>query len=89
VQSFLVYLKPDIEKPGQLLFRLPDGASVVFAYDAKLFDIAIEDKILDDERMSGIWGKQLYRIQLTAKGNKKSGKHQFTISLLNGLTNAQ
>ena len=89
VQSFLVYVKPDIEKPGQLLFRLPDGASVVFAYDAKLFDIAIEDKILDDERMSGIWGKQLYRIQLTAKGNKKSGKHQFTISLLNGLTNAQ
>ena len=89
VQSFLVFLKPDIEKPGQLVFRLADGASVVFAYDAKLFDIAIEDKILDDERMSGIWGKQLYRIQLTAKGNKKSGKHQFSISLLNGLSNAQ
>ena len=47
VQSFLVFIKPTIEKPGQLLFALQDGASVTFNYDAKLFDIAIEDKILD------------------------------------------
>jgi hypothetical protein len=89
VQSFLVYVKPEIEKPGQLLFRLPDGTSVVFKYDAKLFDINIEDKNLDDERISGIWGKQLYRIQLVAKVNKKSGKHNFTISLLNGSSSIQ
>lgn len=84
VQSFLVFIKPTIEKPGQLLFALQDGASVAFNYDAKLFDITIEDKILDDERISGIWGKQLYRIQLVAKGNKKTGKHNFSIVLING-----
>ena len=84
VQSFLVFIKPTIEKPGQLLFELQDGASVAFNYDAKLFDIAIEDKILDDDRISGIWGKQLYRIQLVAKGNKKIGKHNFSISLMKG-----
>jgi hypothetical protein len=84
VQSFLVAIKPTMEKPGQLLFALLDGGSIAFNYDAKLFDIAIEDKILDDERISGIWGKQLYRIQLIAKENKKSGKHHFSIALLNG-----
>ena len=84
VQSFLVFIKPTIEKPGQLSFALQDGASVTFNYDAKLFDIAVEDKILEDERISGIWGKQLYRIQLVAKGNKKAGKHIFSIALING-----
>ena len=84
VQSFLVFIKPTIEKPGQLSFALQDGASVAFNYDAKLFDIAVEDKILEDERISGIWGKQLYRIQLVAKGNKKAGKHIFSIALING-----
>ena len=84
VQSFLVFIKPTIEKPGQLSFALQNGASVTFNYDAKLFDIAIEDKILEDERISGIWGKQLYRIQLVAKGIKKTGKHNFSIALING-----
>lgn len=84
VQSFLVFIKPTIEKPGQLSFALQDGSSVAFNYDAKLFDIAIEDKLLDDERISGIWGKQLYRIQLVAKGNKKAGKHNFSITLIKG-----
>jgi hypothetical protein len=84
VQSCFVLIKPSIVKPGQLLFALQDGASVAFNYDAKLFDITIEDKILDDERISGIWGKQLYRIQLVAKGNKKTGKHNFSIALING-----
>lgn len=83
VQSFLVFIKPTIEKPGQLSFALQDGATVTFKYDAKLFDIAIEDKLLDDERISGIWGKQLYRIQLVAKGNKKAGKHNFSFALIN------
>jgi len=83
VQSFLVFIKPTFEKPGQLSFALQDGASVTFKYDAKLFDIAIEDKLLDDERISGIWGKQLYRIQLVSKGNKKAGKHNFSFALIN------
>jgi hypothetical protein len=89
VQSFLVFIKPSIVKPGQLLFALQDGASVAFNYDAKLFDIAIEDKLLDDERISGIWGKQLYRIQLIAKGNKKVGKHNFSIALINESNSTQ
>lgn len=89
VQSFLVFIKPTIEKPGQLSFALQDGASVTFKYDAKLFDIAIEDKLLDDERISGIWGKQLYRIQLIAIGNKKVGKHNFSIALINESSSTQ
>lgn len=89
VQSFLVFIKPTIEKPGQLSFALQDGASVTFKYDAKLFDIAIEDKQLDDERISGIWGKQLYRIQLVAKGNKKAGKHNFSFALINDSNSTQ
>ncbi len=58
VQSFLVFIKPTIEKPGQLLFALQDGASVAFNYDAKLFDITIEDKILDDDELDSSSGSK-------------------------------
>jgi hypothetical protein len=47
VQSFLVAIKPTMEKPGQLLFALLKGGYLAFNYDTTLFDIAIEDKILE------------------------------------------
>ena len=78
---FLVYLKPVLEKPGKLIFANNGKDIAAFNYDAKLFDVNIEDKILDDDRISGIWGKQLYRINLVAKDLKKVGKHNFTIAL--------
>ena len=56
-----------------------------FNYDPKLFDINLEDKLLDDERISGMWGKQLYRINLTVKDMKKTGKQNFTIQLLDAV----
>ena len=81
VIHFLVYLKPVLEKPGKLIFANNGKDIAAFNYDAKLFDVNIEDKILDDDRISGIWGKQLYRINLVAKDLKKIGKHHFSIAL--------
>ena len=82
VLHFLVHLKPMIEKPGKIVFMSGEKKLLVFNYDPKLFDINLEDKLLDDERISGMWGKQLYRINLTAKDIKKTGKQNFTINLL-------
>jgi len=82
VLHFLVHLKPTIEKPGKIIFMSGEKKLLQFNYDPKLFDINLEDKLLDDERISGMWGKQLYRINLTAKDIKKTGKQNFTINLL-------
>jgi hypothetical protein len=82
VLHFLVHLKPTIEKPGKIIFMSGEKKLLEFSYDPKLFDINLEDKLLDDERISGMWGKQLYRINLTAKDIKKTGKQNFTINLL-------
>jgi hypothetical protein len=80
-----VYLKPTIEKPGRIIFNNGEKKLLEFNYDPKLFDANIEDKLLDDERITGIWGKQLYRINLTAKDMKKTGKQNFTIQLLDAV----
>ena len=82
VLHFLVHLKPTIEKPGKIVFMSAEKKLLEFNYDPKLFDINLEDKLLDDERITGMWGKQLYRINLTAKDIKKIGKQNFTINLL-------
>jgi len=82
VLHFLVHLKPMIEKPGKIVFMSAEKKLLVFNYDPKLFDINLEDKLLDDERISGMWGKQLYRINLMAKDIKLIGKQNFTINLL-------
>ena len=82
VLHFLVHLKPTIEKPGKIIFMSGEKKLLQFNYDPKLFDINLEDKLLDDERISGMWGKQLYRINLTAKDIRKTGKQNFTINLL-------
>ena len=82
VLHFLVHLKPTIEKPGKIVFMSGEKKLLEFNYDPKLFDINLEDKLLEDERISGMWGKQLCRINLTAKDIKKTGKQNFTINLL-------
>ena len=82
---FLVHIKPTIEKPGKIVFNNGEKKLLEFNYDAKLFDINIEDKLLDDERITGMWGKQLYRIILTAKDLKKNGKQNFTIQLVDAV----
>jgi len=82
VLHFLAHLKPMIEKPGKIVFMSGEKKLLVFNYDPKLFDINLEDKLLDDERISGMWGKQLYRINLMAKDIKLIGKQNFTINLL-------
>ena len=85
VLHYLVHLKPTIEKPGKIIFNNGEKKLLEFNYDPKLFDVNIEDKLLDDERITGIWGKQLYRINLTAKDMKKTGKQNFTIQLLDAV----
>jgi len=71
-----------ISETGRIIFNNGEKKLLEFNYDPKLFDVNIEDKLLDDERISGMWGKQLYRINLMAKDIKLIGKQNFTINLL-------
>ena len=78
VQSFLVAIKPTMEKPGQLLFALLEGGYLAFNYDTTLFDIAIEDKNLDDVINAPMHGIVKYK---NLKPNIKVKKGDVLLSL--------
>jgi len=47
--------------------EIPNGEPVVVRYEDDKFDIAVETIPLKDARLQSSWGKQLYRIVLTAR----------------------
>lgn len=56
-----------------------DGQKAVLEYDKNNFIPAIETIILDDPRLSNVWGEKIYRVSLNAKNPVKKGKYSFVI----------
>lgn len=78
----LSYAKPQVLSPGLIgFFDANNQLSLRMTYDFKSLDISIAEKPLDDERIMGIWGKQLYRINMTRKVLVKINKESITFSL--------
>ncbi|MDA0708596.1 MAG: heparinase II/III family protein [bacterium] len=71
--------------PGILALKeteLADGrtsGSATLHFDGTLFDVAIETKAIEDNRLKTIWGKQLTRIVFTVKSPQTQGG--FTLRL--------
>jgi hypothetical protein len=47
--------------------EIPESTPVVIRYDEKKFEAAVESIFLKDSRLQSSWGRQLFRIVLTAK----------------------
>lgn len=80
--NFLVAVEPKMETPGKLVLTNA-GVSVLMNYDAKNFDYALEPVTLDDARLSRVWGKTIYRVNLKAKKIAAKGNYTFTITPVN------
>ena len=76
--NFLTWGKPDVSKPGTVIIQ-KEGKAIKLIYDAALFDAAVETIVLTDERLSNVWGKEIYRLTLNARKMVLSGKYQFSL----------
>ena len=72
---FLVAQEPKIGK-GEILLN---NGHATLHFDAGQFTASYDVIPQDDPRLSQVWGKELYRIKLTAKSIKSTGKYTFTI----------
>ncbi|HKG06788.1 MAG TPA: heparinase II/III family protein [Pedobacter sp.] len=79
--NFIACKLPVKEKDGVITLSSMTGASAIsMNYDAALFDVTIESKIMDDESLKSVWGKSVYRIILKRRGNELKGGHQIVFN---------
>lgn len=80
--NFLTWGKVDIATPGVITIEV-DSEQVSLQYDTNSFSPSMEAIILDDTRLSAVWGKEIYRLSLTAKKKVFSGTYMYTIKQIN------
>lgn len=76
--NFLTWGKVDIATPGVVAIEV-NGEKVNLQYDKNSFTPSLETITLDDPRLSNVWGKEIYRLSLTAKKKALSGTYVYTI----------
>ncbi|HLP38046.1 heparinase II/III domain-containing protein [Lacibacter sp.] len=77
--NFLTWAKPDLSKAGVVLLE-KEGKSVKLEYNAAQFDAAVETIPQTDQRLSKVWGNEIYRLSLTAKKQQLKGRYKFVIA---------
>jgi len=78
---FLVWAKPDIQQPGKVLFE-KDGRKVMLNYDPQKLRATVETIPQNDLRLSKVWGKEIFRIVLTAVNPNQKDSYKIQISKL-------
>jgi hypothetical protein len=76
--NFLTWGDVDASHEGKVTVSVK-GVKVALVYDPSVFTTKVETVSLDDPRLSRVWGKQLYRLSLTAKNITKTGKYEYQI----------
>lgn len=71
---FMTCLPPDTSAPGKVLLK-GDNATLQMTYDVSRFEAAVERQIVDDARLSPVWGDAVYRITFKAKGQALQAKY--------------
>ena len=79
VVNFMTWGKVDITTPGQVKIET-QGQQVVLTYDPQQFTVEKETVPLNDRNLSAVWGKEIYRIILTAKHQSLKGNYRFDVT---------
>lgn len=77
--NFMTWGKPDISQAGEVLIE-KDGKKLALVYDKNLFQPSVDMIAQTDPRLSAVWGKEVYRLSLTAKQIVGTGKYVINIS---------
>lgn len=76
--NFLTWGEVDIATKGVVRIEV-NGERMELLYDKALFTPTLETIVLEDPRLSNVWGKEIYRLTLTATTTPLSGTYAFTI----------
>jgi hypothetical protein len=79
---FLTPLAADVSRPGRVLFPGEGGRSHELVYDARRFAASVEERRIEDERLQPVWGGRLFRVALTARSARPSGRHRLVLRAL-------
>jgi hypothetical protein len=77
--NFITWAKPQLTKPGLVVLQ-KEGKPVEMQYDAAMFDASVETIPQTDQRLSRVWGGEVYRLVLLAKKQQLKGRYKFIIS---------
>ena len=77
--NFLTWAKPDITTSGVILLD-KEGQKLKMLYDARQFEPVVETILLNDKRLSNVWGEQVFRLSLNAKKMQLSGTYKINIT---------
>ena len=77
--NFLTWGEVDLSVPGRIIIEV-NNEKVRLDYDKNIFKSSVETIILDDPRLSNVWGKEIYRISLNANTEITSGTYTYTIT---------
>ncbi|WP_018630680.1 heparinase II/III family protein [Niabella aurantiaca] len=75
---FLCYGAVTETAPGKITISQGNSRSQLL-YDSDLLTAAIDTVKLDDARLSNVWGSEIYRVALTEKRLRSSGRYVYTI----------
>lgn len=76
---FLTWVRPDISHEGKIILE-KNGQHIEMKYDASAFTTSVDVIPQTDTRLSNVWGKEIYRLQLTARQKTPGGKYTFAIN---------
>lgn len=79
--NFLTWAIIDDVKPGKIILQVKDKKAEL-TYNPQMFELKTETVELTDQRLSNVWGKQIYRLSFKAKQLAKKGYYSFTIKSL-------
>jgi hypothetical protein len=77
--NFMTWGMPDISQPGEVLIE-KNGKKLALVYDKNQFQPSVDMVAQTDPRLSAVWGKEVYRLSLTAKQIVGTGKYVINIS---------
>ena len=76
--NFLTWGEVNISKPG-IINISTKGENVSIQYEAKKFNVEIENKPINDSRLLPCWGNMIYRIILTSKNKNVKDSYSYII----------
>lgn len=75
---FMFHKKPTL-LAGKIIVETESG-QMQMTFDAHTFDPSIETIVLDDTRLSKVWGNEIYRLTLREKKLTSNGNYKFVLS---------
>ena len=74
---FMVAGKPDISASGKVVIAAESG-TLVLEYPSHMKP-EVDEVLLEDPKLSNVWGSKIYRIVLTDNKIRKTGNYRFSI----------